>query len=211
MFKKIITSLALTLLTVAPALAHHPLGGEAPQTLMHGFLSGIGHPVIGFDHLAFVIGIGLLAAFQRSSLVLPVNFVMGTALGTLLILGGIILPAPELLITISVLLVGVLAMLGRRFDNILAGGIAALAGCFHGWAYGQAVIGSEATPVIAYIVGFAAVQMLIALAASQGAMMVLKRDQVGANLAPRLAGAMVAGVGITYLFEMAESAIFAAI
>ena len=34
--------------------------------MLHGLLSGIGHPIIGFDHLAFVIAVGLIAAFNQT-------------------------------------------------------------------------------------------------------------------------------------------------
>ncbi len=48
---KIITVMAAIIAGISPAFAHHPLGGEAPQTIANGLLSGVGHPIIGFDHL----------------------------------------------------------------------------------------------------------------------------------------------------------------
>lgn len=30
------------------ALAHHMIGGDLPQNLLGGFLSGLAHPIIGF-------------------------------------------------------------------------------------------------------------------------------------------------------------------
>ena len=47
---------AMTLTMASAAFAHQPLDGMTPQSALHGFLSGVGHPVIGFDDLAFVIG-----------------------------------------------------------------------------------------------------------------------------------------------------------
>ena len=46
---------------ITPAFAHHPMGGATPSTFTEGLLSGLGHPIIGLDHLAFVIGVGLMA------------------------------------------------------------------------------------------------------------------------------------------------------
>lgn len=57
-----LVNVGLLVLLALPAAAHHPFGGEAPKTLFEGLISGIGHPVIGFDHLALVIAAGLLAA-----------------------------------------------------------------------------------------------------------------------------------------------------
>ncbi|MFN8984581.1 MAG: HupE/UreJ family protein, partial [Alphaproteobacteria bacterium] len=58
------TSFALGLLALLPlpAAAHHPMDGAMPETLWQGFASGIGHPVSGLDHLAFLLAAGVLAA-----------------------------------------------------------------------------------------------------------------------------------------------------
>lgn len=58
-----VTGFVLALVSVS-VFAHHPLGGETPVTFMHGLLSGVGHPVIGLDHLAFIVAAGVLGACQ---------------------------------------------------------------------------------------------------------------------------------------------------
>ena len=55
--KRILATAALAL-TATPALAHHPLAGAPMETFTHGMLSGIGHPILGFDHLFFIIAVG---------------------------------------------------------------------------------------------------------------------------------------------------------
>ena len=50
---------AALVLTAVPASAHHIMGGEMPSTFGQGLLSGLGHPVIGPDHLAFLIAVGV--------------------------------------------------------------------------------------------------------------------------------------------------------
>ena len=52
-----VSSLALGVMIVAgvPAEAHHVMGGRMPSTFMEGLLSGLGHPVVGLDHLAFIV------------------------------------------------------------------------------------------------------------------------------------------------------------
>jgi len=200
------------MMIAAPTYAHHPMGGEIPQTMVQGLLSGLGHPIIGFDHLAFVVGIGLLAAFQQARLALPAIFITGTALGTLLIVGGVILPMAEVVIGLSVLMIGGLVMAGRRLGAFAVTMMALGAGLFHGWAYGEAVIGAEATPVMSYIAAFSATQFAISVGAMLLALALMRKagdNNIAATLQPRLAGAMVAGVGLTYLVELAEHVILA--
>ena len=198
---------ALALLPANAALAHHPLGGETPQTLWHGLLSGIGHPVIGLDHLAFVIGIGLIAAFQANRLVTPAAFVVATIAGTLLVLGNVTLPLAEFVISASVIGIGAAIMYGRTIKPLVVTPLVALAGLFHGWAYGAAVIGAEPTPLIAYLSGFALIQLAIALGVAIGATRLWQTAR-RETLAPRLAGAVLAGIGFTYVFEIAEGLVF---
>ncbi|HCI20267.1 MAG: hydrogenase [SAR116 cluster bacterium] len=206
----LLSATAMVLMSAGAAFAHHPLGGMTPQTAMHGFLSGVGHPVIGFDHLAFIIGVGLIAAFHRNKLAMPAAFVAGTVGGTMLTLAAVSLPLAELVITGSVVAAGVVAMRGKIMDLRVAAILAAAAGLFHGWAYGAAVIGAETTPVIAYLVGFGMIQMLIAGGVALATARVWKIIDVAA-LQPRLAGAVVAGVGLAFLVENVEGMIFSAL
>ncbi|XDZ65147.1 HupE/UreJ family protein [Alphaproteobacteria bacterium LSUCC0684] len=214
MIKLFSTIFAAAIMVAAPAFAHHPMGGAVPGTMLQGLLSGIGHPIIGVDHLAFVLGIGLLAAFQQARLVLPAGFIAGTALGTLLIVGGVVLPMVEVVIGLSVLLIGGLVMAGRRLGAGAALLMAAGAGLFHGWAYGEAVIGAETTPIIAYVAAFSVTQFGIALGAMLLALAFSRKAEDGypaPALQPRLAGAMIAGIGLAFVAETAEALLLAGI
>src|ERR1700721_4016896 len=61
------------LLVAAPASAHHAMGGP-PSTAIEGFLSGLGHPVIGADHLALLLAVGVIVGVARLSVLLPAFF-----------------------------------------------------------------------------------------------------------------------------------------
>ena len=63
--------LALVTIAANPAMAHHPLNGLPMETFAHGILSGIGHPVLGFDHLFFILAAGILAAVSGYALIAP--------------------------------------------------------------------------------------------------------------------------------------------
>jgi urease accessory protein len=200
-------AVAFSSITVTSAFAHHPLDGEVPQTLLNGFLSGLGHPVIGFDHFAFILAIGLISAFHKQRAIMPAGFVFGTMAGTLMTISMIALPFAEFVITASVISAGVIAMRGKLTSVMPMTLGAIVIGLFHGWAYGAAVIGAESTPIIAYIAGFGLVQMAIAIAVGYVAVNIWKSTSA-ASLQPRLAGALMAGVGVAYMVELVEGLVF---
>lgn len=193
-------------LAAAPAFAHHPMGGTVPATFVQGLLSGIGHPVIGLDHFAFLVALGLAAAFMRNVWAPPLAAVLGMAAGCLLAVGSVALPMVEPVVALSVLLLGGMVLFGRGLPAPAAAVLFAFAGLFHGAAYGAAVIGAEPTPIVAYLVGLAAVQMVITLGAAFLVRGVGKAASAAA-LQPRLAGAVCAGIGLAFAVEMLEGAL----
>lgn len=194
--------------SASPALAHHAMGGQLPDTLASGLLSGLGHPVIGIDHLAFVVAAGLAAAFTGHRLLSPLAFVAATLAGCLLQVAGTALPAAEFVIALSVVAIGAVVLSGRSIGSPALLGLFALAGLFHGWAYGGSITGAEPTPLIAYLVGFSAIQYGIVVGVGQLAVRLWNAAGPDA-IRPRLAGAVVAGIGLTFLMEHVESLILA--
>jgi urease accessory protein len=156
----------LVLLTLAQqAMAHHMMDGRLPATFMEGLLSGLGHPVIGLDHLAFVVAIGVLSAgFARGAL-LPLPFVLAALLGTWMHCQKLNLPLAEPMVAMSVLGLGTLLLLNRRINFAWLAAIAGVAGLFHGYAYGESIVGAEPSPLFAYLLGFSLIQLAIALGA----------------------------------------------
>lgn len=195
-------TLALVLfltLTALPALAHHPFGGQIPSTIWQGFLSGLGHPVIGLDHLSFVIAMGLLAGLLRYGFTLPIAFVLTSLIGTGLHLGGFDLPAPEFIVSASVLVFGGFLALTQKPPIVVILSLGAIAGAFHGYAYGEAIIGAEMQPIVAYLLGFATIQTAIALA---GYGLAKKGTSPEGQLNLRFAGFLIAGLGLAFLSKL---------
>lgn len=187
-------ALGLLALLPLPAAAHHPMGGAMPETLWQGFASGIGHPVIGVDHLAFLLAAGVLAAALPRGVALKAlaGFLAASMLGLGLHLAGIGLGPTEALVAASVLLVGLALLVSKRVSAtaLLAG--FALAGVFHGHAFAEAVIGAEPTPILAYLAGLAVIQGALML----GAMALARQTARAAWLRPAMgAAASFAGVG----------------
>lgn len=105
----------IELLISAPAFAHHPLGGRFPANFFEGIMSGFGHPVIGFDHLAFVIASGLIALKITGGIFIPIAFIIATGIGAGIHLASISLPMSKIVIAASVVLFGILlAIKGKQ-------------------------------------------------------------------------------------------------
>jgi urease accessory protein len=150
-----------------PAAAHHPMGGAVPTSLWHGLLSGLGHPLFGVDHLAFLVGIGVLAGMNGLGAAVPLAFVGASLAGVLLAAGGTALAGAEALVAGSVAVVGLVMALAWSPARPVWLMFAVAAGIVHGLVFGETIIGAEATPVVAYLAGLAAVQGNIAAAAFQ--------------------------------------------
>jgi urease accessory protein len=183
-----------------PALAHHPMGGAVPTTAWHGLVSGIAHPVIGLDHLAFLVAAGVLAAAipRRGGIWALVAFLAAGLVGALLHFGGAGLGPVEAAVALSVLLVGA-ALLAppARLPLAAPGWLAlafAIAGLFHGHAYAEAVAGAGPAPVVAYLLALVAMQAALGL----GVMALARRlgaEMGGAVPQRRWAGMAATAVG----------------
>ena len=184
-------------LLAAPALAHHPNGSEIPSNFVQGFLSGIGHPVIGIDHLVFVVAIGLVAALSKKlGLVIPVAFVAATAIGTAIHLQSINLPVTELIISASVLVMGIFLARQKQVNLAIITAIGAIAGIFHGYAYGEAIVGAETTALGAYLLGFCSIQLAISAIAFYIGRSIIKTP---ASIWLRFAGFTISGIGFAFV------------
>ncbi|TAD75017.1 MAG: hydantoin utilization protein A [Oscillatoriales cyanobacterium] len=190
-----IAGLAL-LLTALPAAAHHAMGGRLPGNAFEGFMSGLAHPVIGLDHLAFVAASGLVAIGVRRGWIVPVVFAIAALAGTALHLQSWDLPFPEVIVSASVVLFGALLAGGRQWSLLGLGAIALVAGIFHGYAYGESIVGAGMVPLTAYLVGFTAIQLAIALGV-RVALVKVTQGSIGQPL--RYSGFAIAGAGAAFL------------
>ena len=183
-------------LMTASASAHHVMGGKIPTTFTEGFLSGLGHPVIGPDHLAFLLAIGVAVGVGGLNLVLQLLFVVASAIGVTLHVNGVNLPGAEIVVAVSVLFAGFLIARGRALPVSLWAILFAAAGLFHGYAFGESIFGAERSPLHAYLLGLIIVQSALTV----GTALFVRRKAGGVSaIAPRLAGAVIIGVGLATL------------
>jgi urease accessory protein len=193
-----------------PALAHHPMGGKVPSNWSEGFLSGIAHPLIGPDHFAFVVSVGLLAAAQKKGFMIPVAFVLAAMLGTGLHLSNLSVPGVELLISGSTVLFGGLLAAKNSLNTVAVAGLSALAGLFHGYAYGEAIFGAQMTPLLSYLAGFTIVQLCVSFAAFWlGTQIVAKhRNTLQPSTPLNAAGLVIFGVGLAFFVSQVVGILF---
>lgn len=197
--------LIATALTIAffaipqPAYAHHAIGGKTPVNLFEGFLSGLAHPVIGLDHFAFVVAIGLLAVGQRRGALIPAGFVVAAMLGTVIHVFQIDLPAAEVAIAVSVIIFGAMLVWRDRPHWLITLGLGAIAGLFHGYAYGEAIIGAQMFPLFAYLLGFTLIQYGVALVAFLVGNLALQKSTNSSPAWLRLSGLAICAIGVVFL------------
>ena len=193
--RAVLSVIPFFLMTVS-ASAHHVMGGKIPTTFAEGFLSGLGHPVIGPDHLAFLLAIGVAVGVGGLNLVLPLLFVVASAIGVTLHVNGVNLPGAEIVVAVSVLFAGFLIARGRALPVSLWAILFAAAGLFHGYAFGESIFGAERSPLHAYLLGLIIVQSALTVGT---ALFVRRRADGVSAIAPRLAGAVIVGVGLATL------------
>jgi len=180
-----------------PALAHHVDGNMLPGTLVSGLLSGLGHPVIGLDHLAFVVAVGVLAAAWPRALLPVAAFLAAALAGCLVHAAGADLPGAELAVALSVLAAGAAVIAGAELSAGAAALLLALAGAFHGYAYGESIVGAEPGPLLAYLLGFTLIQGAIILGVRAAARAALRSPAW--PLARRAAGMAVVVIAVLAL------------
>ena len=182
---------ALLLLAATPASAHHLMGlFQLTPSPLSGLLSGLAHPLLGPDHLLFLLALGLVGLQKRLSWVLGLlaTGLAGSCLG--LALPGI--PLAEPLVALSLVVVG-LVLLGRLPALLLVPAFA-----LHGYVLSASVIGWEQGPIGFYLVGLLLSQGLLLTTA----LTLVRRWGTGLGSAQlRLTAGILIGVGASFAWS----------
>ncbi|MGE3919218.1 MAG: HupE/UreJ family protein, partial [Hyphomicrobiaceae bacterium] len=191
-------ALAAALAGTSPALAHHMMDGKVPVTFVQGLMSGLAHPVIGPDHLAFLAAIGIAAAIVPAGARLILAFIAASTAGVLAHAGALDVPFAEALVASSVVVAGALVTTGRGAGAGLWLAVAVLAGVVHGYAFGESIVGADRPVLGAYLLGLALVSAAVA-----AGFMAVTRAYVATAAHPegrlRVAGALVGCIGLVML------------
>lgn len=182
-------------IVLIPALAGaHGYPGQG------GFVSGLNHPVFGFDHLIAMITVGLLSAEigGRAIWTVPATFVSVMIVGAALGIAGIRLPLVEYGIAVSVLALGTAVVGAGDLPVRVAMGFVGLFALFHGHAHGTEMP-HLAEPVL-YAAGFTLATILLHIfGAATGYLAV--RHESGIKLL-RVSGILIAASGIYFVTQV---------
>lgn len=170
--KRTMTSVTL-LLSSGLAMAH--TGHE-----VHGFSSGLLHPIGGMDHLLAMLAVGLWAAavMPRHLWAAPAAFMGFMLVGAMLAVTGVTLPLLEPGIALSVVIMGLLLIGLARLGVAPALALIGVFAVFHGNAHGaEAPLGGS---VALYMAGFLISTGLLHLIGVGIGAMVMRTAQVWA-------------------------------
>ncbi len=181
------------LLWAGSAWAHVERGQAA------GFVTGLGHPWSGLDHVLAMVAVGLWGAQLGNPAIwiLPVTFPMVMALGAFLGLVGLPVPGVEIGIALSALLLGIMILAELRPPLAVAALLVGFFAIFHGHAHGTELPPGQSG--LLYSMGFVmATGCLHGLGITIG---LIHRWPVGRG-ALRAAGGGIAVMGVYFLWRV---------
>jgi urease accessory protein len=180
----------LMLVVVAsPAAAH-------TGDMAGGFFGGFAHPMFGADHVVAMVAVGLWGVFLGAPAIwlLPIVFPLVMALGGVLGILGVPIPAVETGIATSAVVLGLMVALAARPPLWVAAVLVGAFAVFHGHAHGgELPAGADA---VAYSLGFVVATGFLHLCGI--AFGTLAAWPAG-RIAVRTAGGAIALAGIAFL------------
>lgn len=186
-----IAAFGVALLAVStPAFAHT---GEG---LANGFAGGFTHPLLGPDHIAAMLAVGLWGAFLGTPAiwVLPVVFPLVMAAGGVFGILGVPLPGVEIGIAASAVVLGLMVALAAKPHIAVAAVLVGAFAIFHGYAHGAEL--PDGADALAYSLGFVVATGLLHLA---GIAFGLLAQYPAGRVAVRAAGSAIAIAGLVFL------------
>ncbi len=186
-----ITVLTCAVLSISSVAYGHEGGG-----ITGGFISGFVHPILGWDHVAAMVAVGLWGAFLGNPAIwiLPVVFPLVMAFGGALGVMGIPIPSIETGIAVSAIVLGAMVAFAVRPPLWVAAILVGVFAIFHGHAHGTEL--PNAANPLAYSAGFVISTGLLHL--SGIAIGLLVRWPAG-KIAVRTCGVIISLAGVGFL------------
>jgi urease accessory protein len=148
-----VSSLRLRVLALLATLLPACVWAHPADQAAHDAIAGMVHPFTGADHILAMIAVGLWAVRlgRRATFTLPLVFPLMMLAGGLFASAGLVLPALEPMIALSVITFGVLIAAGLRLPIFASALLVGVFAIFHGYAH---VNESTGGAVAAYSAGF---------------------------------------------------------
>lgn len=158
-----------------------------------GFISGLSHPILGFDHLLAMLSVGVLSAQMGGKAIwkVPATFVIVMLIGGVLGMEGVKMISVEFGIALSVLVLGLSITIEKKLPAVITMAFVGFFAIFHGFAHG-AEMPYLAKPVFyafGFVVGTAGIHIAGVLVG-----VFFKRIKDGQQLL-RYLGSAIAGIG----------------
>jgi len=187
--KRAATACQLILLAGSSAFAH--TGSPSAD-----FVGGFSHPLFGPDHIAAMLGVGLWGAFlgQPAIFILPVVFPLVMAAGGVIGILGLHVPAVEVGIAFSAIVIGAMVAIAARPPFALAAVLVGMFAVFHGYAHGAEL--PPGANALSYFLGFVVATGMLHLAGISFGL--LARWPAG-RIVVRAAGGTIAIAGVLFL------------
>lgn len=178
---------------LSPAHAHHPfgMGDSTDLTALQGFLSGIGHPLLGPDHLLFLLAIAFIGLQRPRAWVIPLLAagLGGSVLSQFIPLSDAFAPWAEALVSLTLAVEGLMALTVTSTTWLLP-----LVG-LHGFLLGSTIVGAEPTPLLTYFLGLLIGQGALLLVTTSGSKSLL--ELIGSQ-GQRLGAGIWIGIGMAF-------------
>lgn len=141
----------LTLSLFSPAHAHHPfgMGDSTALSALQGLLSGIGHPLLGPDHMLFLLAIAFIGLQRPRTWVIPLLAagLGGSVLSQFIALPDAVALWAEAMVSLSLVVEALMALTVTSTSWLL------LLVALHGFLLGSTIVGAEPTPLLTYFLG----------------------------------------------------------
>lgn len=158
-----------------------------------GFISGLSHPILGFDHLLAMLSVGVLSAQMGGKAIwkIPVTFVIVMLAGGILGMEGVKMISVELGIALSVLVLGLSITIEKKLPAVITMMFVGFFAIFHGFAHGieMPYLAKPVFYVFGFVVGTTGIHIVGVLAG-----LFFRKIKDGQQLL-RYLGSAIAGIG----------------
>jgi len=167
------------------------MGDSSALTPLQGLMSGVGHPLLGPDHLLFLLAIAFIGLQRPRSWVLPLlgAGLGGSVLSQFIPLSDVVAPWAEAMVSLSLVVEGLMALTVASTAWLLP--LVAL----HGFLLGSTIVGAEPTPLLTYFLGLLICQSALLVVTTSCSKALLKR--LGSQ-GQRLGAGIWIGIGMAF-------------